>query len=159
MDLGWCYWLQTNLPQCQAAFASAVGRLPVSADLAIARFKLGDAQFDQTNYPGALTNYAAVIALHENKVGFAPADWEMLETNLLERALYQAVLAGLKAGDVGAATNALAKILQWYPRSFHTDRAVLMAGQELSREGDPARARQIFWNCASRRPTRRCCRR
>src|SRR5205814_3559851 len=69
-----------------------------------------------------------------------------VQTNLFEPALYQAVQAALAAGDLAGATNALQKLLDWYPNGFHADRAVLLTGQEISRAGDPARARAIFSN-------------
>jgi len=144
LDLGWCFWFQTNLPQCAAAFQAAIQGLAPSADLATAHFKLGDAQYGQTNFAGALTNYQAVIDLFEHHPELAPADHDMLATNLLERALYQAVRAALGAGDMAAATNAMAKLLAWYPHGFHTDRAVLLAGQAVGQQGSPAAAREIF---------------
>jgi tetratricopeptide (TPR) repeat protein len=150
LDLGWCYWLQTNLPLSLAAFQRAVGRLPVSADLATAYFKLADAQYLLTNYPAALTNYSAVVALHDSRSAFSPADRDRLETNLLERALYQTVHAGLAAGNLTAATAAATKLLDWYPNGFHTDNAVLLAGQELNRRSDPAGARALFLELESK---------
>lgn len=150
LDLGWCYWLETNLPPSQAAFQSAIGRLPVSADLATAYFKLGDVQYKQDNFFAALTNYLAIVDLHNNRAGFSPADWEVMETNLLERALYQAVRAGLAAGNLTAANAAASKLLDWYPNGYHTDSAVLLAGQKLNRENDPAGARVLFLELETR---------
>ena len=138
LGLGWCFWLRDQFPESQKAFQSAVERLPLSADLAMAHFKLGDAEFRQREYRGAITNYNAVVG--NEKFAALPE----VETNLFEPALYQTVQAGLSSGDLAAATNALQKILAWYPNGFHTERAVLLAGQALSRQGDPARARRIF---------------
>lgn len=144
LDLGWCFWLETNLPECQVAFQSAIERLPVSADLATAYFKLGDSEFAQTNFTGALTNYSAIIAMYESKPVLAAADRDLLETNLLERALYQAVRAALAARDLPRATSTLSKLLAWYPGGFHSERAVLLTGLAISREGNPEAAREIF---------------
>jgi TolA-binding protein len=156
LDLGWCYWLQTNLDLASNHFQSAVSRLaklPVSADLATAYFKLADTQFELTNYfPGtldnALANYSAVVALRDQSNSFSSADWGVLETNLLERALYQTVNAGLKAGRLAAATNAAALLLDWYPNGFHTDRAVLLAGLNLTNH--PGEARALFLELESK---------
>ncbi len=144
LDLGWCYWLETNLVEAAVAFSNAITRLPVSADLATAHFKLGDAQFEQKNFTNALTNYEAVIAVEDAASALAPADRDLLETNLLERAYYQAVRAALAANDVGAATAAATNLIGKYPNGFHTGRAVLLAGSEMSGRGDPAGAREMF---------------
>jgi TolA-binding protein len=136
LGLGWCFLMLDKLPESQKAFLAAVNRLPPSADLAQAYFKLGDVQFMQKDFTNAILNYKAITDKF--------ADLPEVNTNLLERALYQAARAGIAAGDSTAATNALQKIMAWYPNGFHTDRAVLLAGQELSRQGDSAAARKIF---------------
>jgi len=136
LDLGWCFWLTTNMPESQTNFQLAIGQLPFSTDQAIAYFKLGDTEFRRTNYPGAIANYSNVVA----KFGSLPE----VETNLFEPALYQIVQAGVRGGDLGAATNALAKLLAWYPNSSLSNRAVLVAGMEITRRGDPAGARRMF---------------
>ena len=144
LDRGWCYWLQTNLPESQVAFQAAAQRLPPSTNQATAFFKLADVQFLQKDFAAAITNYQAVI----DKFGGLPA----VVTNLWEPALYQIVQAALAAGDLTAATNALARILAWYPEGFHADRALLLTGQEIGRRGDPARARNMFLDFARAAP-------
>ncbi|HSU55979.1 MAG TPA: tetratricopeptide repeat protein, partial [Candidatus Dormibacteraeota bacterium] len=62
----------------------------------------------------------------------------------VEFALYQMVRAGLAATNFPAATTALGKILAWYPNGFHTERAVLLAGQTVGQEGNPVEARRIY---------------
>jgi TolA-binding protein len=150
--LGWCFWSQTNLPACQTNFAAAVRDLASSPEQATAYYKLADtelkmaqaqtnvanpaeAQMRQGNLLLSITNYQAVV----EKFKGMPA----VETNLFERALYQVVRAGLAAGDLAAATNALTKILDWYPTGFYADRAVLLTGQATG-EQNPAAAREVF---------------
>ena len=144
LDRGWCYWLQTNLPQSQAAFELAVQYLPFSTNQAVACFKLADCQFRQNDFTGAITNYRKLIEKY--------ADLPGVVTNLFETALYQMVQAGLAAGDLNAATDALSKLLAWYPEGFHTERALLLTGQEISRAGDPAGARKRFQDFAQANP-------
>ena len=144
LDLGWCFWVRTNLPESQKNFQAAAQRLPFSADQATAYYKLADSALGQTNYAVAITNYNAVVA----KFAALPE----VETNLIERALYQIVQAGVAGGVLPEATNALAKLLAWYPSSFHTDRALLVAGLEITRQGDPARARRMFTDFAKAAP-------
>jgi TolA-binding protein len=159
LDLGWCLWLEgrsieselasqpqeirlrrwpvveQKIAQSQAAFQVAVGHLTNSIDLANAYFKLADDQLWQTNSSGAISNYNAII----EKFGSFPE----VRTNLFEPALYQLVRASLVANDLSAASNALSKILTWYPSGFHTDRAVLIFGQQLGQR-NPEMARKLF---------------
>jgi TolA-binding protein len=145
MDLGWCQWRLENLPASQAAFEKAVALLPpASLDRATAQFKLADAQFQQRNFAGALTNYEGVAAQAAASAG--------IRTNYLESALYQAVRSALNAGNLSAATNDAARLLDEFPQGFHTDSAILLAGQEISREGDPRLAREIFSEFTNRIP-------
>ena len=136
LDLGWCFWLQNKVPESEKAFATAVQRLPASPDQAIAFFKLADSQFQQKNFTNALANYNAVI----EKFGSLPE----VKTNLFEPALYQSTRAALASGQTSAATNSVAKLLAWYPKGFHTERAALLAGQHISQQGTPMDARKIF---------------
>ncbi len=144
LDLAWCLWQQQDWAGCQAACTNALEHLTNGLDQATARFKLADAQFEQTNFPGAISNYTAIV----ERYGGLPE----VRTNLFEPALYQAVRAALEAGDLATATNALAKILAWFPDGFHAERASLFAGQAMSRSGDPARAQQILAAAAQRVP-------
>ena len=150
--LGWCFWSQTNLPACQTNFEAAVSHLAPSPEQAMAYYKLADTEFKiaqtqtnlanpaearmrQDNLLRSITNYQAVVERFKG----TPA----VETNLFERALYQVVRAGLAAGNLAPATNALAKILAWYPTGFYADRAVLLTGQATG-EQNPAAAREVF---------------
>ena len=144
LDLGWCYWREGRLPEAEVAFQTAVGCLPVSSDLATAYFRLADTQFQQTNFAGALKNYQVVV----ERFAALPE----VRTNLFERALCQTVRAGFAGDYLAAATNALQKLLAWYPNSLNTARAVLLSGQEISRRGDSARARAMFLAYTDDRP-------
>ena len=54
LDRGWCEWLAKKYPESFEDFKAAANQLPPTEDLAVARFKMGDAQMAQTNYAGAL---------------------------------------------------------------------------------------------------------
>ena len=136
LNKGWCLWSEGNYAASEAAFAQAVERLPFSEDQAIARFKWADAQFMRTNFYGALNNYHFLTTYYASVPG--------VKENLLEQALYQTVRASLKVNDLDSATNALQKILDWYPDGFAGDRFLLYVGQGFARGGDTARARQLF---------------
>src|ERR1051325_6560579 len=136
LDLGWCFWEQGKMAEAQTNFQAAVEQLPPSADQALARFKLGDTLFQQKDFARALTNYNLLIA----KFGAS----EEVKTNLLESALYQCVQAAAAMHDLPSATNAMARLLASFPTDFHTERAVLLTGQQMRKEGHPAAARDIF---------------
>jgi TolA-binding protein len=138
LDLGWCYSLppQPQLEASEAAFQSAFDNLPPSLNRAKACFKLADTQFLRTNYSAAIANYTLLIDK------FAGID-EVRE-NLFEPALYQKVRAALAAGNLPVASDALKKIVEWYPTGFYSGRAVLVAGGEFSRKGDSAGARKLY---------------
>ena len=137
LDLGWCYGRQGRLPEAQAAYQKAVERLPpASLDQATAYFRLADVQFQQNNFAGAIKNYQAII----EKFGGLPE----VRTNLFEPALYETVRAGLAAGNLATATNALQNLRAWYPTSLSAARAVLLTAQDLRRRGDPAAARRLL---------------
>jgi TolA-binding protein len=140
LDLGWCFWFSNSLPEARNAFEQAVQRLPASSDKATAQFKLGDVQFRMNDFTGALTNYSSVIS--------ASSTLPDVKTNLLEPALYQSVRAALAAGNEAAANDALGVLLSSYPNGYDTERAVLFTGQKRTRDGDPAKARQILQDFA-----------
>jgi outer membrane protein assembly factor BamD (BamD/ComL family)/predicted negative regulator of RcsB-dependent stress response len=139
LDLGWCYWFENRMPECQQALQTAITTLPHSTELALAYFKLADAQFRQGNFRGATNNYEALI----RKFASLPLQSSTV-SNLIEPALYQEIRASLAIEESDAATNALGRILTWYPNGFHTERAVLLTGQAISNAGDPPRARSLF---------------
>lgn len=144
LDLGWCFWASTNLPASRRAFQAALPRLTEPLDLATACFKLGDAEYEQHEFTNAVRDYRLVV----DRYGENPA----VRSNLLEQALYQVVRAGMQAGELGAATNALERLLQEFPTGFHTDRALLLAGPQITRAGNPEGVRELFEAFLSKAP-------
>ena len=136
LDEGWCYWVAGKIPESLAAFKTAAQMLPPSVDLAVARFKIGDALFAQKDYAGARDNYETVV----NDFTNFPAASKALDA----QALYQTLRACMKLGDMAGATNALARILTIYPTSNLADSSVLLVGEGLSDLQQPASARALF---------------
>jgi len=136
LDEGWCFWVAGKIPESLAAFKTAARLLPPSVDLAVARFKMGDALFAQNDYAGARDNYEAVV----NDFTNFPAVSNILDA----QALYQTLRACMKLGDMAGATNALARILTVYPTSNLADNSVLLVGEGLSDLQQPAAARALF---------------
>lgn len=142
LDRGWCFWLTQKIPESLEDFKFAAVNLPFSKERAVARFKMGDCQFTLGDFIGALTNYS-MVATGYTSLQFA-------QNEIIEPALYQIIRAAIKTGDDTAATNALKKILEAYPDSFITERAMLLAGQDLNRAGNSAAARNVFTNYLAR---------
>ena len=125
-----------NIPASLDAFRTATDKLPVSPDLAVAHFKLGDALFAQGDFAEARDNYEAVV----NEFTNFPAVNEAIGA----QALYQTLRACMELKDVAGASNALARILKIYPTSNVADNSVLLVGEGLSDMQQPASARTLF---------------
>jgi TolA-binding protein len=137
LDKGWCLWSEGKIAESQDAFRAAVERLPYSEEQAEARFKWADTQFAAHDFAGAVTNYNSIaekyLSLPEAK-----------EHRFIERALYQSARAALNEKDFVATASALKNILAWYPNGFAGPSALLLAGQGLAEQKDPAGARKLF---------------
>ena len=136
LDRGWCESLAGAMTNSLADFKAAVKLLPPSKDLAMARFKMGDVLFAQTNYAGALANYHAVLSDFTR--------FPAVAQTLGDRALYQCLRADLELKDLTGASNALAQILKLYPASDLADNSILLVGEGLADSRQPAAARTIF---------------
>ena len=155
LDRGWCFWLAAKYSDSYgdiktaaqknsesfddfkaAAQKIAALRLPPSQDLLVAWFKMGDAQFAQKDYAGALENYRAVLA----GLKISPD----AGATLGDRAWYQILRANLELKNVAGATNALAQILESYPASELAPGGALLVGESQTDLTQPASARALF---------------
>lgn len=144
LNRAWCLWTAGQISESRAAFQFAAEHAAIAEDQAVARLKWADCQLRLGDAAGALTNYSFVTEKFSS--------WPAIRNSLFEPALYQTVRAALAKNDSAAATNALAKILAWYPESFLCESGLLLAGEKLSRTGDPAAARAIFAESLRRFP-------
>ena len=137
LDRGWCNWLAGKYPESFDDFKAAAqsANLPPE-DLAVARFKMGDAQFAQTNFPGAQTNYEAVLT------GFSALT--NVEHSLGDRALYQILRARLELRDTNGMDDTMRQLLGKFFTNAPTDSGRLLAGEGFSDFGSPAKARELF---------------
>jgi TolA-binding protein len=142
LDRGWCYWAETNMAGANADFQEAADLLPPSPEQAVARFKLADAEFYESNYVAALTNYNLLLQQY--------ASVESVTNELFDKALYKIVQASLALGDQAGAEAALRKILDWYPNSLFGDRGQLLLGESTT--NDYAMARRVFNELLERSP-------
>ncbi|HZF01891.1 MAG TPA: tetratricopeptide repeat protein [Methylomirabilota bacterium] len=138
LDRGWCNWFAQKIPESLADFKSAAQQLPPSEDLAVAKFKLADAQFAEQNFAGARTNYNAVV----NDF----TDFPDVVRSLGAQALYQSLRASLELNDPTNASIALSKLLKHFYSSELMPNAELLYAEGLGDFGKPAAARETFQN-------------
>jgi TolA-binding protein len=136
LDRGWCMWFAENTTNSLADFETAVKLLPPSEDLAVARFKLGDAQFAQKDFTNALDNYRAVV---DDFTQF-PAVMQSLGN----RALYQSLRACMALTNTVAAEDTMERILKLYPASEETGNSLLLMGEYLADLSQPTNALALF---------------
>ena len=136
LDRGWSFWITQKIPESLADFQMASENLPFSEDLAVAKFKLGDALFAENDYAGARTNYMAVVDDFTN----FPAVGEAFGA----QALYQQLRACLDLYDVDGARDSLARILQVYPTSGLADNSILLTGEGMTDLNQPTNALALF---------------
>jgi outer membrane protein assembly factor BamD (BamD/ComL family) len=144
LDRGWCLWeAGTNRwPEAVDAFRMAAGGLTDPMDQAIARFKWADCQFHVRDFAGAASNYWLIAT---NGALATPA-----KDALPHRALYQVVRASIAGGDLERANQAMKWLLQTDPGGELADRAELIMGQALTRQGQPQAAREFFLDFTKR---------
>jgi outer membrane protein assembly factor BamD (BamD/ComL family) len=133
LDRGWCLWLAGKNTDSLNDFKMAAAVLPHSEDLAVAKFKLADAQFQQRDFPGALENYLAVWEDF--------TDFPAVRRTMGDRALYQSLRADLELGDLDSASNVLAQIEKNFAGEPAQNSALLF-GERWAELRSPAVARE-----------------
>ncbi|MBI3415650.1 MAG: tetratricopeptide repeat protein [Verrucomicrobia bacterium] len=133
LNRGWCWWEQGVMTNSAADFQKAAELLPASENHAVALFKWADAQLAQKNFSGAITNYRRLVDQYVPTAA--------IKNSLLAPALYQIISAASEIGDQASATNALDRLLSWFPEHELRDRSVLITGKVLTRQKQPAEAR------------------
>ena len=138
LDRGWCFWLADKIPESFEDFKTAAKKIaaqqwPPSEELLVAWFKMGDAQFVQKDYAGALENYRAVL----DAIKLSPD----AGASLGDPALYQILRASLEMNDVAGASNAFAQIFLKHPGDGLLQSSALLYGESLASPGD---ARALF---------------
>lgn len=144
LNLGWCFWLEKRYVESAAAFEAAAKRLPVSEDLAVARFKLADALFTLKNYSGALENYQEALQLATN--------WPAVSAALSAPASYQALRASLELTNAAGAELAMRGILGAEAAGGLADGAVLLVAQAYVDASQPEAAQRMFAEFVSKFP-------
>lgn len=139
LNRGWTLWEENaatgnpqRLAEAQVAFQTAAAKLPAGEDQAVARFKLGDAQFKQGLYSGAATNFEAIL------------NTPNLRTNLLTQAAEQLIRADLAQTNLTAAEAALRKVYELFPGSPFVEQSWLVMGQTCAQLGQLEKARAVL---------------
>jgi TolA-binding protein len=136
LNLGWCFWVENKFAESELAFDTAVKRLPLSEDRAVAQFKLADAQFAQSNYVAALTNYREVLQVMTN--------WPAVNGALRTPASYQALRASLELTNAAGAEQAMRAILADDSASAEAISSVLLVAQAYVDADEPIEAQRLF---------------
>jgi len=134
LSRGWCFWLEKDYPDSLPDFQAATNLPP--EDLAVAKFKTGDAAFAAGGFTNALTSYLSVA----NDFTNLPAVTRMLG----EPVLYQILRASLALTNLPDASNAMAQILTDYPSSEADNGSEFLFGESLAESRQPAAALQQF---------------
>jgi tetratricopeptide (TPR) repeat protein len=139
LDRGWCDWLEGKYTNSLADFRKAAEVLPRSEELAVARFKYGDALLAGGDAAEALGQYQAVLDHF--------ADFPKVGESLGAQALYQSLRAQLQLGDAvdlaGAAAN-MARMAADYPVSELRTNGGLLLGEGYMDLRDPTNALALF---------------
>jgi TolA-binding protein len=144
LNRGWGYWLLgTNAPAL-VDFRAATQQLPPSEDLAVAKFKLGDAQFALADFSGARESYQSVLKEF--------AGWPTVMQTLGDRTLYQLVRANLELKDNAGAERAMQQLLKQFPKSELADNGLLLLGEGLADFGSPTNAVAVLREFEQRFP-------
>ncbi|MBN2507994.1 MAG: tetratricopeptide repeat protein [Verrucomicrobia bacterium] len=141
---GWCLWLDKKIAESLPAFAQAAERLPMSEDLAVARFKLADVQFQLNDLTNAWRHYQSVVSDFEA--------FPRVRNTLGDHALYQSLRVSLQLGRLAEAESAMKRLLEWFPDSVLRDRGMLLVAQGFTQAHQPAEARALFTELAKRLP-------
>ena len=133
---GWCFWHQGRFAEAAVDFTEATRRLPRSEEQALARFKLAEAQAQLQDHTNALQNFTRMVEQY--------ADYPRVRSAYLEQALYQLVRSALAISNLPVAERAVRQVAEWFPQGSLGDRAALLFGSELNRQGKRTEARREY---------------
>jgi tetratricopeptide (TPR) repeat protein len=129
-----------KMPESLADFRAAAALLPFSEDLAVAEFKLGDAQFALKDFAGAKQSYQNLLERFANVPD--------VMKSLGARALYQFLRCNLEWKDMAGADMAMRQLLEKYPASDLADDGMLLLGEGFSETGSQTNALKTFQDFA-----------
>ncbi|HUS36149.1 MAG TPA: tetratricopeptide repeat protein [Verrucomicrobiae bacterium] len=143
LDRGWALWEEhlatgngQQLLDSQAAFQSAAEKLPPGDEQAQARFKIADAQFQQSLFGAAATNYQAVLSLSSNS--------SSVRSNLVSQAAEQLIRCHLAQTNFASAETALQQASGLFPASENVRASWILVGKSMAGFGQVEEARALL---------------
>ena len=139
---GWVFWLAEKYEPALADFKSAMARLPVTNDLAVAIFKAADTELVLKKFAAARDDYKALLQKFSND--------SVVMNSLGDRALYQIVRANLELKDRGGAEAALKDLFAHFPKNGVAENSLLLTAESISDFSSPPSARELLRNFAEK---------
>jgi TolA-binding protein len=150
LNRGWCDWLWAEVAAAAgdatgaaqwtttslSDFQAAAALLPMSEDLAVAKFKWGDAQFRLGHFEDAQTNYQAVLT------DFSA--FPNVANSLGSGARYQILRTRLALRDKTLVDDSIRQVLEDFLKGAPADNSLLLAGEGYAEFDSPAKAREVF---------------
>ncbi len=141
--LGWSWWEENLLvPSVDRArgagtnFELAARNLPRSTEQMVARFKLADTLMLSSDYSGAVSNYARLLADYP--------EWAESKHAPHDQVLYQMARAWVGLRDLGRARAVSKQLTERFPKSGFGERCLLLVAQEMNRQSPAVEAREVF---------------
>jgi TolA-binding protein len=151
LNRGWALWEEhlatgngQRLLDSQAAFLAAAEKLPPGDEQAQARFKLGDAQFQQGLFSGAATNYQAVVSLASTA--------HIARSNIVAQAAEQLIRCHLAETNFAEAEAALHQASALFPTSDNVQASWILVGKSFADFGQIEKGRTLLKEFPSKFP-------
>ena len=151
LDRGWALWEEhlatgngQRLLDSQAAFQTAAEKLPPGDEQAQARFKIGDAQFQQSLFSAAATNYQAVLSLSSNT--------PLVRSNFVSQAAEQLIRCHLAQTNLAGAEAALQQASALFPASENVQASWILIGKSIAGFGQVEKARALLKEFSAKFP-------
>jgi outer membrane protein assembly factor BamD (BamD/ComL family) len=152
LDRGWALWEEhlatgngQRLLDSQSAFQTAAEKLPPGDEQAQARFKIGDAQFQQNLFGAAATNYQAVLALSANT--------PLVRSNIVSQAAEQLIRCHLAQTNFAGAEAALQQASALFPASENVQASWILIGKSIADFGQLEKGRAMLKEFSAKFPT------
>lgn len=151
LNRGWSLWEEhlatgngQRLLDSQAAFQTAAEKLPAGEEQAQARFKIGDAQFQQGIFGVAATNYQAVLSLASTVL--------IVRSNMVAQAAEQLIRCHLAQTNFAGAEAALQHASVIFPASEHIQASWILVGKTFADFGQIEKGRALLKDFGARFP-------
>ncbi len=148
---GWSYWEDVTMPlpkrmvEAQNAFQAASKLLVRAEDQSVAKFKLADTFYAQSQLAKAVTNYQEFITQFGNLPGAG--------TNFAAQAMHQIVRGQIALGETTQALQSMETFVNKHPKSSQAEESWLAIAQHLIEKGALVEGRQLLVKFIEERPS------